>query len=395
MNPTEQKIIKARIALLIQQPFFGQICLSKMQLKEHKGIQTAGVDGKHLFYNPSFIDSLSPDQLQGLLCHEALHLAQMHHTRRQNRDPQKWNLAGDYIINPIVRSANMILPPGGVENPAYKGMFTEKVYSLIPDPPQNNQGQGKNQKQNQQGRNPNGDPQTGYTEPGTGEVFDFPGSQPDQKPTQAEIAEEEQNTKTTIINAAKTAKAQGKLPGGFERLIEELTEAKVPWKEVLRRFLTTNIDKQDYSFRAPNRRYIHTGIILPSLIGETVPPFVVAVDTSGSIRKEELIQFASEIDSILDNYDTTITILYCDAKIQNTEVFTRENRPIRLDAKGGGGTDFRPVFQHVENEGIDPACLVFLTDMYGSFPTQAPYYPVLWVSTSDIKKAPFGEVTQI
>lgn len=358
MTPAE-KIVKARIALLCDQPFFGQIALKKMILQERDDIDTAAVDGVNMYYNPNFIETLSADELKFLLIHEVLHLAQLHHTRRGAREPKRWNQAGDYVINAIAREAGFTLINGALINPAYAGKTTEEVYNLLPENP----GGGGGDR--------------------TGEVWDYPG----------DAAQEEQATKIDITNAAKAAKMKGKLPASLARLVEELTEAKVPWREALQRFLTTSLSRDDYSFRRPNRRFAHTGVILPGLIGEALPPIIVAVDTSGSIGPAELAQFAGEVDGILDCYDATIEVLYCDAKIQHQEVFTRENRPVRLGAKGGGGTDFRPVFARADTE--PPVCVVYLTDMYGNFPAHAPAYPVLWVSTSGVKTAPFGEVIQI
>lgn len=361
MIPAE-RIIKARIALLCDQPFFGQIALKKMILQERDDIATAAVDGVHLYYNPDFIETLSADELKFLLFHEVLHLAQLHHTRRGNRDAERWNVAGDYVVNAIAQGAGFALIRGALINSAYAGMTTEEVYNLLP--PSDGSGSGDS---------------------ATGEVWDYPGADPQL---------EEQGTKIDITNAAKAAKMKGKLPASLARLVEELTEARVPWREALQRFLTTSLSRDDYSFRRPNRRFAHTGLILPGLVGEALPPIIVAVDTSGSIRPAELAQFAGEVDGILDCYDATIEVLYCDAKIQHQETFTRDTRPVRMEAKGGGGTDFRPVFTHAD-EAAPPACLVYLTDMYGTFPPQAPEYPVLWVSTSDTKTAPFGEVIQI
>ena len=138
-----------------------------------------------------------------------------------------------------------------------------------------------------------------------------------------------------------------------------------------------------------------SGVILPTLYNQELPPIVIGVDTSGSINQDELKQFAGEIDDILNQYPTTLTVMYCDTSVRHIEIFTAEDRPIRLEAKGGGGTKFAPVFEAANKMEDQPACLVYLTDMevrekdFGP----EPDYPVLWVNTGQrCKQPPFGEM---
>jgi predicted metal-dependent peptidase len=120
----------------------------------------------------------------------------------------------------------------------------------------------------------------------------------------------------------------------------------------------------------------------------------VAVDTSGSIDGQILAQFAGEISSIMEDYQTTVRVIYCDSDVNAEETFTSQDAPIILHAHGGGGTDFGPVFDLVDAAEESPACLVYLTDMWGRFPQAAPGYPVLWAST-DGEHAPFGELVKL
>jgi predicted metal-dependent peptidase len=138
-----------------------------------------------------------------------------------------------------------------------------------------------------------------------------------------------------------------------------------------------------------------SGVILPTLYNQELPPLVIGVDTSGSINQDELKQFAGEIDDILNQYPTTLTVIYCDTSVAGIETFTAEDRPIRLEAKGGDGTKFSPVFAAANKMDDPPACLVYLTDMevresdFGP----APEYPVLFVNTGKkCKEPPFGEM---
>ena len=150
----------------------------------------------------------------------------------------------------------------------------------------------------------------------------------------------------------------------------------------------------DYRWTPPNRRYIASGLYLPSVERAGVGTIVVAVDTSGSIGEEELEQFAGEITAISDEAKPeTIHIVYCDAAVQSIQQFG-PSEPIDLEPRGGGGTDFRPVFEWVEANQIAPACLIYLTDLCCRSYPQVPEYPVLWVTDSR-RTAPFGETIRI
>ena len=135
------------------------------------------------------------------------------------------------------------------------------------------------------------------------------------------------------------------------------------------------------------------GLYLPGLKSEELPPIVVAVDTSGSVRPSELAEFAAEITAILEEHpSTTCQVIYCDHKVTNVEEFTSDDLPLTLHPKGGGGTEFKPVFDWVAEHDIIPSCLIYLTDMQVSRFPDAPEYPVLWVRTDKRGiKAPFGE----
>src|SRR5262249_48403717 len=135
---------------------------------------------------------------------------------------------------------------------------------------------------------------------------------------------------------------------------------------------------------------IHAGLYLPGLRSEELGDVVLAVDTSGSIGEAELNRFASEAQGILDAYDCDLTILYHDAEIQGVEHWSPSDGPLVLSPKGGGGTDHRPVFEWLEQQGIAPSCLICLTDMDSLFPETVPAFPVLWASTRLCGNPVFG-----
>ena len=361
--PPAKKMTRARAALICDQPFFGSLAL-RLNIVEDKAADTAWTDGVSFGYNPGYVADLPMGQLVGLVAHEVMHLALCHHTRQGSRDGHKWNQAGDYAINQLLLDSGFELPDKALLEERYKGKSAESIYGLL--------GDGNDQ-----------DPM--------GEVRPMPG-----KPTPAETKLEEQTWKIAVTQATQMAKAMGKLPGkGFERTIVQSIMPKINWRSALRDFMD-QATRSDYCWMRPNPRYIAQGVYLPSLSSKDIGTIAVAIDTSGSVSEGQLEQFSAEVSAMLEEFNTTIEVIYVDSKVQGQEVFTQADLPLALKLKGGGGTDFRPAFDLVETQGISPCCLVYLTDMCcDRFPDQAPEYPVLWVNTEGDygwKDPPFGLV---
>jgi len=369
MNAND-KLVKARAGLILDMPFFGALAL-RLTLVENAGIPTAATDGRQLAYNPAFIDKLSLAEVKGVLAHEVMHCANQHHLRRDARDAKRWNQACDHAINAILEKSGVTLPAGRLNDPVFAGMSAEAIYPRIPEASGG-----------------------GSSDPGgCGEIMDASGD--DGKPLgEAETARQAAEWKIATAQAAQAARSMGALPGELDRLVKEIVEAKVDWRETLRRFVQ-QAAKGDYSWSQPNRRHVHAGVFLPSLRSQTIGEIVVAVDTSGSIDGDTLKQFAGEVNSILEEYDTTCAVVYCDSRVHRVDEYTRNDLPLSLNTVGGGGTDFRPAFAAADGRQTPPACMVYLTDMEGTFPAAEPGYPVLWVITSRIDSAPFGEVVKI
>jgi predicted metal-dependent peptidase len=377
-----KKLTKARAGLILDAPFFGSLALRQI-LKEDPSAKTAWINGAELGYNPEFIKGLTLEECKGILAHEVLHLAALHHTRRQDRRPDKWNQAADYAINDILLDAKFVLPKGILSGYG-RDESAESIYSKLPDPPEGN-GQGDGQ----------GGGSAAGNDPGNcGEVRDYPGK--DGRPADSsEMAQAEAESKTIVAQAIQQARAMGKTSAALERLIGQALKPKVDWKEALRQFVDRTA-KNDYSWTAPNRRYLSQGLYLPSLKSDELPPIIIAIDTSGSIAGPELDQFSAEISAILSEFQTGAKVIYCDAKIKNIEEFTSEELPLKLHPAGGGGTDFRPPFEHVRETGENPPCLIYCTDGESySFPNE-PEYPVLWATIDAYNfTPPFGEVIEI
>lgn len=363
-NTVLQQLTRARTALVLDQPFFGVLAL-RLKMVEEPSVKTAAIDGKHIFYNPEFIATLSPAETLTLVAHEVMHCVYDHIGRRGGRNPRKYNKAGDYVINQALLDANFSPIKGWLHNPAFAGMGSEEVYNLLPDE-DDNDGQGP------------GDPGEALDE-----VMDG-----DSGATEADATE----WKVATVQAAQAAQAMGKLPASLKRFVDDMLAPKVDWRAILQRFVAET-SKNDYSWTRPNRRFIQQGLFLPTLHSENMGAIVVAIDTSGSIDQHTLNTFGSEIKAIVQSVRPEVTtVIYCDAAVNHVDTFG-PNDELHFEMHGGGGTDFRPPFDLVEESGAMPVCMVYLTDGYGPFPKD-PGYPVLWVMTSKVV-APFGETVAI
>lgn len=360
-NEVAAQLTRARTGLVLDQPFYGMLAL-RLQLVEEPGIPTAAVDGKHIFYNPEFVAKQSPEETKTLLGHEVMHCVFEHIGRRGDREPRRWNQAGDFVINDVLVDSGFTPIKGWLHNKAYAGMTTDHVYEMLP---------------------PNDGDGTG----GAGDPLD---DCQDGAPDDAVL--NNVGWKIATVQAAAAAKAMGKLPGKLARFVDELTNPKVDWRAILQRFITET-SKNDYSWTRPNKRFLAQGFVLPTLHSETMGEIVVAIDTSGSIDQATLNAFGSEIKAIVQSTRPSKTIvIYCDSEVNHVDEFG-PNDDLQFKLHGGGGTAFAPPFQHVAENNITPVCLVYLTDGYGSFPS-APDYPVLWCCTTDVV-APFGETIPI
>jgi predicted metal-dependent peptidase len=206
----------------------------------------------------------------------------------------------------------------------------------------------------------------------------------------ASIAEQAREWQIAVEQAETVAKVAGKLPGGAVRALEAAQAAKVDWRELLRRAWSDTIPS-DYSWTRPNRRHVWSGLYLPGITSEGAGEIAIAVDCSGSIGSRQLGLFEAEVRSILAaQRPQLVHVIYFDAAIQKVETY-QSGQPVSLSPVGGGGTDFRPCFEFLQERGIMPQTLVVLTDLCGMFPSEAPSYPVIWAST-EARRAPFGEV---
>ena len=396
------RIQKARTTLLLDHPFFGTL-LFRLGAMSCSTIATMATDGVSLYFNPQFVETLSAAEIAGTLAHEVMHPALQHHTRRGGRNPRRWNMACDYAINPMLLDAGLTLPKDVLLDNRFRGMSAERIYNLLEEEEQNqsssNDADTESQDDSADSRGSNSSessssgkdnvevPSVPETPGGIGQVLDAP------EPANREgntVAEQARDWQIAVEQAENVAKLAGKLPAGVTRSLEAAKSARVDWRELLRRAWSETIPA-DYSWTRPNRRHVWNGLYLPGTVCEGVREICIAVDCSGSINARQLGLFEAEVRSILEGQQPRLVhVLYFDTEVQKVETY-QAGLPIRLMPVGGGGTDFRPCFGWLEERGITPQTLVFLTDLWGTFPGDVPPYPVLWASTGK-REAPFGQV---
>jgi predicted metal-dependent peptidase len=403
------------------QPFFGTLCL-RLKLVP-RSLPTMATDGSRIVYNPAFVDQLKPAELEGVLAHEVLHCALGHQCRRGDRDPKLWNQAADFAINPILFGNGFTLPEGALLDPAFNNLSAEEIYARLlqrgtgpkiaskEGQPLGAGGNGSSSQDGQghdtsnpkleapgqavlrQAGQPTESPEPAFARPGGfGEVLDAIDEQ-GQPTSPAEKSRQEHEWSIAAEQALRSAKMCGQEPAGVERLLSESRQSRQDWRAILRDFVTATT-ACDYRWFPPNRRYIASGLYLPSVEHRGLGEIVIAVDTSGSIGAHELEQFVGEISAISEETQPqAIHVVYCDAEVQSTQQFA-PSEPVRLEPRGGGGTDFRPAFEWVAQNDVTPVCLVYLTDLCCNSYPEIPEYPVLWVTDSR-RRAAFGETLRI
>lgn len=324
----------------------------------------------NIFYNHDFVEKLEVPQVVFGLAHEVMHVVFQHAGRVGTRDPKKWNVAGDAVINETLiadRVGEFI--PDAVRWPNAQNMTTDEVYALLPD----------------------GDGGSGKGDGGIGSDL-LPGG---NSMSEAERSEAEAQLKVDIAQAAQAAKMAGKMPGGIARLVEAWLNVKTPWHQILERFMVELVRSNEYSWSRPNRRFIGQQLYLP---GQTNEPkmgeVTVVIDTSGSIDADTLACFGGHVNTVIDQCrPERVRVIYCDATVNHVDVFSSDEYPVPMKAVGGGGTDLERSWSWLNDEGVVPDVAIVLTDMYTGF-TEDPGFPVIWAATTD-RVAPYGTTIRV
>jgi predicted metal-dependent peptidase len=381
---TKDRLTKARVKMLLKHPFWGNLATRLKLVENSEWLTTAATDGRHFYYCEKFIDSLDDDELVFLFGHEVGHIVYDHMGRRGDRDPQIWNMAGDYLINDMLITNNVgkkITKVPILWDPKFRDMTAEEVYDDLM----------KNAVKVQMTLDMHMD--------GSGEEGeDGKGSDGKSKSSGIKIDAEtakkmRDEMKEAILQSAQAAGA-GNVPAGIRRLINQFTAPKMRWQDLLRIQLESSL-KNNYSFMRPSRKGWHTGAVLPGMLPAEHLDVAIAIDTSGSITEDMVRDFLSEVQGMMEMYTTySILVFTFDTEVYNPVTFSDDygDDLADYDVQGGGGTDFDVCYEYMKDNDINPKQFIMFTDGYPFGSWGDPDYcdSLFVVHGNETIEAPFG-----
>lgn len=317
---------------------------------------TAQTNGKRIWFNPEFFMSISHEVRIFVIFHEIMHPVLLHFLRLEGRNPDKWNRAGDYVINLMAKNQGLTLWDKCLYDPKYAGKTTEEIYNLLPVAPMPD-----------------------FLKdimPATG---DGEGGEGDQSMTPEEVADFKEFMQEAVVRAAQQSKMKGDkpgtIPGEIEVFLDRLLKPKLPFATILRRHMKA-LDKTDYSMRRPNRRYMPK-FYLPTLRGEAMADLTFYVDISGSTSDADFHRFVSEAAGVLKNLKPKkLTLVAFDTRIVSEQTASNLSDMERFKFHGRGGTYITPVFKHIA--ATRPEAAIIFTDGYFHMPEEQPDVPMYW-----------------
>ena len=430
--------------LLRKQPFFGSLVL-RLPLRPDPSRETLATDGHEIRYSPRWVAETEAHLIETAMARVVMACALKHHTRRGERDPERWQMASQLVTHALIRDAGFTLPP---DAEAWDDLSVEQAYDRLPTPEDGDTGDnggapsgagasgagaaqsspdgdshdtGDGDRQDEDGDGGDTDAQDGdgqsrdgsgqgedgasdappsHDPSGTGEVMDAgarSGDDGDESgETPVDVAAEEQAWDEAMHQALNIARAEGKAPGRVEETVKGAHASTLDWRTLLRRYMT-DAAKSDYSWSLPNRRFIDSGLYLPSIRSEGMETIAVIIDTSGSLPAATLAAFWAELREVAAEIrPETVVVLQVDAAVQDTAAYAPDELPEEIAVRGRGGTDFRPGFEWLDEQGIQPAVCLYFTDMEcSSYPDAEPPFDVIWVNysspPSDWNREPWGE----
>jgi predicted metal-dependent peptidase len=398
----DSQLAAARTRLILDTPFLGALVLRlPLQAADPSWCPTTATDAKAFYYNPEYIQRLTPSETQFVLAHEALHCALSHFARRGHRLIHRWDIACDFAINPLLVDEGLCPPPNALLLEGFRDMTAEEIYPLLDDKDDERQTQDRHL-YDQQPKSGKQDHQA--SKPRTEATDEAGGNQAQKQPTgqqqsgqepepldELEKARLEQQWRQRLAGAAQQARQAGKLGPAMARLVEQALKPQLPWRVLLASHLNSRA-RDDFSYQRPSRR--EGQAILPSARSSQLE-LVVALDTSGSLQDEEIGHFLAEVQAIKGQLRARVQLLACDNKITEHWVYEPwEEFRVPPRVKGGGGTDFRPVFDFLHRQSPHPELLLYFTDACGRFPAHPPPWPVLWLVKGK-EKTPWGQRIQL
>ena len=344
------KIEEAKAKLLLEHPFFGSIA-TNLNLKPNSNIVAIHYSQDTLEFNSEYIDALNIDEVSTILASSAMSQALYHSDRGQGKIKSIWEVASEYAISSLLLENGFVMHPMAKFSQEYNGLYTEEIYHLLLND------------------------------------YNIP-KQEEQEPNDKATIEDSEY-ELILEQIIQKIESQDKLPAGLERLIKSAKPSKISWRDLLYRYINAHA-KIDYKMFPSNKKHLYRGVALPSINSEELK-IAVAIDTSASIEENALESFLSELEAIIQTFPNyQIELIECDYKIQNSSRLT-PLEPIISQLKGGGSTDFRPVFEYLENLNEDFKFLIYFSDGEGIFPQYTPNIDILWVLTKEVS-TPFGEI---
>lgn len=388
----DERITKTKIRIVNGNPFFAYLSLY-LTFEEDTTGKRVGKDAGmsvnargQVYYRKEFIDGITDDELLGVMCHEIFHLAFLHLTRAGRRNHLRWNISTDLCINTMLLANSYSLPKGIRANSRNEFIIlgkvvkevdtktAEEIYDEIPDIPDDK-------------------PPMIYVTFDKHDLGDGEKMEGEVELTEAEIQKLETEWFNRVQTASVLAQQRGQLPAGLERYIDKLKEAEINWRVKLLRFVQQSIP-YDQTFQKRSKIGQVLGIYLPSLLKERMD-ITICVDTSGSIGKEELTKFLSEMVAIARSYKDRVSmrVLFHDTEVQADYEIKNGNiaKIMAMNIKGGGGTEFNGIVKYINKNFNNTKCVVWFTDGYGNAIKERKRYPILWVlnkeGTDDIIKS--------
>jgi len=395
IGPTDSKLdrevrellVTARVGMLLRASFFGNLATRLKLINADAWCATAATDGRNFYYNTRFIKMLKPKEIEFLFGHEVLHCVYDHFGRRGDRDPQLWNIANDYCVNADLkkhRVGDFITSVPCLYDAKYENKSSEEIYDILYENAEKIDMDSLLDKMIDEHMDGEGDADGDGSEDGQGKR---------PKLSAEERAKIKDEIKEAMLSAAQTCDA-GNLPAGVKRLINQLTEPQMNWRELLRMQLESTI-KSDYSWMRSSRKGWHMDAIMPGMKTTDAIDIAVAIDTSGSISTAQCKDFLSEIQGIMEAFDSyRIHVFTFDTETYNPQQYDSDNLEdiTEYDIQGGGGTDFDAIFKYLKDAEIEPKKLVVFTDGYpfGSW-GDANYCDTCWIIHGDKNPSPpFG-----
>lgn len=356
------RIITARVGLLLRHPFFGTLATRLRLVQADDWCMTAATDGRFLYYNTQFFNAMNNREIEFVIAHEILHCVYDHFGRRENRNPMLYNIAADYVVNNLLVDQRIGEKPKVVEcyqDFKYRDWTSEEVYDELFDQAQKNGeelikqlGELLDEHLDLEG---DGDEDGDGNSNGKGRP----------RYSREELDQIRDEMKEAMINAVQSAGA-GNVPAGIARMIKEMTEPKINWRELIRQQIQSTI-KSDYSWGRPSRKGWHSGAILPGMLFLDTIDICIGLDMSGSIGNDQATDFLSEIKGIMEEFkDYKIKVWCFDTKVYNEQDFSAEGGEDLMDYEimGGGGTDFDANWTYMKDHDIQPKKFIMFTDGY-------------------------------